>query len=233
MRTVTVSAEPSRREVSYVLCDGRRPLLWSASQPAVVFHLALVPPMKGDLTHLVLDLDPPAGTAVALQALLRIPRRVCRVLIRPRRGCWPGCHHADMQLVTEPINAVDLAATPIHLGLGSRAMPVEGFEWEPDILGAYEAAVAADGVEGRLVMTFDMRGTGTHWERHPAGDEVVVCLSGRMRVVQDLDGKTQSHELTAGHAVINARGVWHAIDVHTPGRLLTITPGAGTEHSPR
>lgn len=100
-----------------------------------------------------------------------------------------------MQLVTEPAGAVDLTATPIHLGLNSRAMAVEGFEWHPDVLGAYEAAVAADGAEGRIVMMFESGGPGTHWERHPAGDEVVVCLSGRMSVIRELDGESQSVDL--------------------------------------
>lgn len=138
-----------------------------------------------------------------------------------------------MRLETEPATAVDLSSTPIHLGLGSRAMPVEDFGWDPDVLGAYEAAVADDGAEGRLVMTFDHGGTGTNWERHPAGDEVVVCVSGRMNVIHDVDGTRRSHELTAGQAIINRRGVWHTIDARLPGRLLTITPGSGTEHLPR
>ena len=68
-------------------------------------------------------------------------------------------------------------------------MPVDGFDWATEVLGAYEAAVAADGAEGRIVMIFECDGPGTHWERHRAGDEVVVCLSGRMSVRRELDGK--------------------------------------------
>lgn len=135
-----------------------------------------------------------------------------------------------MQLVTDPASAVDLTATPIHLGLGSRALPIEGFDWDPDVLSAYQAAVDTDGAECQLVMIFAGSGSGTYWERHPAGDEVVVCLSGCMSVIRELDGTAQQLELTAGHAVINPRGVWHTIDVHEPGQLLTLTPGAGTEH---
>lgn len=138
-----------------------------------------------------------------------------------------------MHLVTEPSHAIDLIKTPIHLGLGSRALPVEGFGWDADVLEAYGAVVAGDGAEGRLVMIFQGGGAGTHWERHPAGDEVVVCLSGRMTVTRELYGEHDPIELVAGEAVINPQGVWHIVDVHQPGRLLTITPGMGTEHRPR
>ena len=75
-----------------------------------------------------------------------------------------------MQLVDEPTDSVDLATTPIHLGRGSRALPVAGFAWDPDVLDAYSAAVADDGVEGRMVMIFNGSAAGGDWERHPAGD---------------------------------------------------------------
>lgn len=138
-----------------------------------------------------------------------------------------------MRLVTEPRGTAALTTTPLHLSLGSRAMFVEGFDWDPEVLAAYGAAVAGDGAEGRLVMIFEGSGSGTHWERHPAGDEVVVCLSGRMTLTREFDGRPDTVELTAGDAVINPRGVWHVIDVAEPGQLLTITPGVGTEHRPR
>ncbi|MGP4029425.1 DNA polymerase domain-containing protein [Actinomadura sp. 3N407] len=76
VRTVTVWAESSQREVSYALCDDRRTLLWFANQRAVEYH----PPLFRDgawdkPTHLVMDLDPPVpdafGTAVAAAHLVR------------------------------------------------------------------------------------------------------------------------------------------------------------------
>jgi len=67
VRTVTLWAESSKREVSYALCNDRRTLLWFANQRAVEYHPTLV---RGDghtgQTHLVLDLDPPASDAFAL-----------------------------------------------------------------------------------------------------------------------------------------------------------------------
>lgn len=61
VRTTTMWAEASRREVSYALCDDRRTLLWFANQRAVEYHPALVPADSASATHLVLDLDPPEG----------------------------------------------------------------------------------------------------------------------------------------------------------------------------
>ena len=42
VRTVTMWAESSKREVSYALCDDRRTLLWFANQRAVEYHPTLV-----------------------------------------------------------------------------------------------------------------------------------------------------------------------------------------------
>jgi quercetin dioxygenase-like cupin family protein len=138
-----------------------------------------------------------------------------------------------MELVTEPRGAIDLTTMPIHLGLGSRALAVEGFEWDGDVLAAYAAAVAGDGAEGRIVAIFQGSQSWDVWERHPAGDEVVVCLSGRMTLIQDVDGDHEPVVLGPCEAAVNPPGVWHTADVHEPVVFMTITPGAGTEHRPR
>jgi mannose-6-phosphate isomerase-like protein (cupin superfamily) len=138
-----------------------------------------------------------------------------------------------MKLVTEPRGPIDLTATPVHLGLGSRALAVDGFDWDAPVLEAYAAAVAEDGAEGRLVMVFEGGRSWDVWERHPAGDEVVICLSGRMTVIQEVDGESEPVALGPCQAMINPAGVWHTADVHEPVRFMTITPGRGTEHRPR
>ncbi|GAA1509680.1 non-homologous end-joining DNA ligase [Kribbella lupini] len=62
VKTVTIWAEASKREVSYALCDDRRTLLWFANQRAVEYHPTLMRADRWDrVTHLVLDLDPPEG----------------------------------------------------------------------------------------------------------------------------------------------------------------------------
>jgi len=67
VRTVTLWAESSRREVSYALCDDRRTLLWFANQRAIEYHPTLA--RAGHLnqpTYLVLDIDPPSADAFGL-----------------------------------------------------------------------------------------------------------------------------------------------------------------------
>jgi bifunctional non-homologous end joining protein LigD len=61
--TVTIWAERSKREVAYALCNDQPTLLWFANQRAVEYHPMLVraDPPSFPQTHLVLDIDPPAG----------------------------------------------------------------------------------------------------------------------------------------------------------------------------
>lgn len=129
--------------------------------------------------------------------------------------------------------AFDLSATYVHLGLGARATPLPDFEWTPEYLGAYGRRFADDGREGRLVTMGRSAESWTTWERHPAGEEVVVLLSGRMDLIQRTDGAERRIPLRPGQAVVNRTGVWHTVDVHEPGDALFITPGQGTEHEPR
>src|SRR4030088_1252627 len=67
VRTVSLWAETSKREVSYALCDDRRTLLWFANQRAVEYHPALNRADRQESpTHLVLDIDPPSADAFDL-----------------------------------------------------------------------------------------------------------------------------------------------------------------------
>jgi bifunctional non-homologous end joining protein LigD len=71
VKTVSLWAEASKREVSYALCNDRRTLLWFANQRSVEYHPTLMRANRWDhVTHLVLDLDPPSPDAfpVAVQA---------------------------------------------------------------------------------------------------------------------------------------------------------------------
>lgn len=66
VRTVSLWAEASKREIHYAVCDDRRTLLWLANQRAIEYHptLGLADNIYRP-THLVLDLDPPDGADFA------------------------------------------------------------------------------------------------------------------------------------------------------------------------
>ena len=132
---------------------------------------------------------------------------------------------------TDPV--FNLSTTLVHLSPDGSATLLPDFSWEPAAMAEYARRFAADGDGGRLVMTFAQPETWTSWERHPAGEEVVVLLSGRIDLIQEIDGEIRRVPMTAGQAAVNPAGVWHTADVHEPGVGLFITPGAGTEHKPR
>lgn len=127
----------------------------------------------------------------------------------------------------------DLRTHPIHLGLGATAVPqpeFAGISWYE----AYARRTAADGAEGRLVSLYEFTESWDSWEKHPAGDELVVCLSGEITLIQELaDGTTSSTTLRPFEYTVNAPGVWHTADVAERATALFITAGQATEHRPR
>jgi hypothetical protein len=132
-----------------------------------------------------------------------------------------------------PDPGFDLTSTFVHLGLGARAVPVPDFTWSPEFLDGYQRGFADDGDEGRLVCVIPQDQTWDSWERHPAGEELVLLMSGRVDLIQDLDDGPHTVALVPGHAAVNPRNVWHTATVHEPGVALFVTPSRGTEQRPR
>lgn len=125
-----------------------------------------------------------------------------------------------------------LETHPVHLGLGGAAVPQPEFprderamQWYMD----YAARHAADGEEGRLVSCFRFTEDWAGWEMHPAGAEVVVCIAGRMTLIQEIDGAEVRTALTPGEYAINPKGVWHTADVDGEATGFFVTAGAGTQ----
>ncbi len=87
-----------------------------------------------------------------------------------------------------PGSAFDLSKTYAHLGRGSRVVPLPDFAWTAEFLEHYTTEFASDGEEGRLVMIGASDTSWTFWERHPAGEELVVLLSGEMILVSGFAG---------------------------------------------
>lgn len=78
MRSTTVWAQTSQRQVSYALVDDRRGLLWFANQRAIEYHPTLMRVGDRHARQLVLDLDPPEGDDFA--AVVRAARLVEQAL---------------------------------------------------------------------------------------------------------------------------------------------------------
>ena len=129
---------------------------------------------------------------------------------------------------------ISIERFPLHLGLGAKAVPQPEFTGAMDWYMAYSERNAADGAEGRLVTTHTFTEDWTSWEVHPMGDEVVLCLTGKMTLHQLFpDGRTHQVTICAGEYAINPPGVWHTADIADTATALFITAGAGTDHRPR
>ena len=128
----------------------------------------------------------------------------------------------------------NIESNPVHLGLGATAQGLPEFTGEMQWYADYSAAHTSDGAEGRLVSYFRFTEDWTSWEMHPAGDEVVLCLSGAMIIHQDHeDGRTETMLLGPGDYAINPPGTWHTADISGEATALFITAGEGTQHKPR
>lgn len=120
----------------------------------------------------------------------------------------------------------------LHLGLGAKAEaqpPFSGIDWYE----SYTARHEKDGAEGRLVAMHRFTGDWPGWEVHPHGSEVVICISGEIELVQEVDGGERMITLAKGDYAINQAGVWHTANVAEEAEVLFITAGLGTLHRPR
>lgn len=124
------------------------------------------------------------------------------------------------------VQPLDLSKTFLHLAPTGAATPLDG---GPAIFANIPPILATGRLVALLAHDADWRG----WERHPAGDEVIVQLTGRMRLRLELPEGEALAELSPGRCVVVPSGVWHTADVLEPGRALYITEGHGTEHRPR
>ena len=125
------------------------------------------------------------------------------------------------------LGALDLRETYLILADDGGAETVAGGDefWASLMSGTRQ-------LEGRLVMLGELRADMTHWEVHPAGEELLFLQGGAVDVVMERDGKEWTQPLEAGEAFVMPRGVWHRMRVRTPGQMLFVTYGKGTEHRP-
>ncbi|MPZ83101.1 MAG: ATP-dependent DNA ligase [Actinophytocola sp.] len=167
VRTITMWAEASHREVHYALCDDRRTLIWFANQRAVEYHATLFRAAAMlHPTHLVLDLDPPetAGPqgfrqAVAAAKLVRRALADLGLVGALKTSGAKGVHvFVPVEDTTDPNDAA--AAT--------RAIAARAARLDPDV--ATTAYVKADRA-GRVFVD----STRAH------GATVIAAYSPRLR----------------------------------------------------
>lgn len=130
----------------------------------------------------------------------------------------------------QSLKAASILTRFTHLDDGgtSRAVAVDQSFWQRLANGGMPELD-----RGRLMTAGRMTGAWSSWERHPAGDEVVMLLSGQVDLVLDMQGQEQTVPLAAcGDYVLVPAGVWHTARTDTEAMLLFITPGEGTEHKP-
>lgn len=131
------------------------------------------------------------------------------------------------------MSAFKLSETPVHLGLGATAEQLPVFDGSMQWYQRYGAEHADDGAEGRLVCVHSFTSDWSTWEVHPNGDELVHVISGKLTLIQDIDGEHRVIVLAAGDAAVNPAGVWHTAKVAEPTTALFITAGLGTLHDAR
>ncbi len=113
---------------------------------------------------------------------------------------------------------VDLAPS------GATELPVDDSFWPNLISGKLQ-------LKGRLVSAYEMHDF-PHWERHPAGEELVVVMSGAMDFILDEPAGERTVRVSAGQAILVPKNVWHRGVVIAPGRALFVTEGEGTDMRP-
>lgn len=71
----------------------------------------------------------------------------------------------------------------------------------------------------------------SHWERHPADDELLYVLDGAMDVITLTDDGPVRSSVRAGSVFVCPKGMWHRQIPRPNVMQLFVTPGEGTEHS--
>ncbi|MFZ5534435.1 MAG: cupin domain-containing protein [Pseudomonadota bacterium] len=126
--------------------------------------------------------------------------------------------------------ATDIFTTYLHFREGGRADAISVSEsfWEELAAGKHPQLD-----QGRLMSAFAFSEPWSMWERHPAGAELVMLLTGAATLVLEEAGRERTVQLShPGSYVLVPQNVWHTARTAVPTTMLFLTPGAGTEHRP-
>lgn len=124
----------------------------------------------------------------------------------------------------------DIQQTYLHVQDGGTTspLPVSATFWQDLGSGSHPQLE-----QGRLMSAYTFSEPWAVWERHLAGEELVMLLSGAATLVlQEPQGEREVRLETVGAFVLVPKGVWHTARTSVPTTMLFLTPGAGTEHRP-
>ena len=83
-----------------------------------------------------------------------------------------------------------------------------------------------------LVAIHELSEDWPSWECHPAGDELVVLLSGGCEFLLKTANGLQTLQLAeTGAYVLVPKGIWHTAKISESAKVLFITPGENTLHA--
>jgi len=126
--------------------------------------------------------------------------------------------------------ARDILSTYLHVRDGARTEAIDVSEafWEELARGEHPELD-----QGRLMSAFTFSEPWPTWERHPAGEELVMLLTGAATLVLEESGRERAVHLSQpGSYVLVPTNVWHTARTDVPTTMLFLTPGSGTEHRP-
>jgi DNA ligase D len=174
IRSFTMWAESSRREVRYPVCDDWRTLLWLGNQRAVEYHVTLS--LAGQLdrpSYLVLDIDPPPGgpfgQAVAAAHLIRQVLSELGLAGAVKTSGSKGVHvyvpvddSVDAEQAAAATRAIATRAAALDPGLATTAFIVEDragkvFLDSTRAFGATVAAAYSPRVRPGVTVSFPVR----------------------------------------------------------------------------
>jgi mannose-6-phosphate isomerase-like protein (cupin superfamily) len=119
----------------------------------------------------------------------------------------------------------DLETT--YLGIdANRITPMPG---GPEFWKTVDRNAAAGGM---LVTASAGTANSRHWEMHPNGDEALVLLEGKVRMIFERSGGDEAHDMAPGATLIVPQGTWHRAETQRGYRMLYMTFGSGTQHRP-
>jgi mannose-6-phosphate isomerase-like protein (cupin superfamily) len=125
-------------------------------------------------------------------------------------------------------SSINILSTYLHFRDDGRAdpIPVGDSFWGEMAAGKYPHLN-----QGRLLSAFTFSEPWSTWERHPAGEELVMLLSGSATVLLEESSQERTVQLSVpGSFVLVPQNVWHTAKTSVLTTMLFLTPGAGTEH---